>query len=200
MCFLNLIKKNHGIRISSYFFRQLSPLIIAYITGRRTDHLGDTVFFHILRHIHANQILLGTEYHFRQSLGKFCLAHSCRSQEHKGSNRAFRVFQSHSASLDCLRNSMYCLILPDDTCMKHLLQLLQLLAFRLTQLFCRNPCPIGNDEGDVALRHMKLVLFLVLLPLFQYFIQFFLLLFLFLLDERRCFEIFLTDTIFLFSL
>ena len=48
MCFFNLIEQNHAVGISAYLFRQLTAFIISYISRRRSNQFGYTVFLHVL--------------------------------------------------------------------------------------------------------------------------------------------------------
>ena len=62
MGFLDLIKKNHGIRISADLLAELAALLIAHIAWWGTDQLGDAVLFHIFGHIDADHGLLAAKY------------------------------------------------------------------------------------------------------------------------------------------
>ena len=78
MRLLNLIEKNDGIRISPHLFAELAALVVAHIAWRGTDHLGDAVLLHVLRHIDADQRVLGAEHGLRQCLGQLCLSDTGR--------------------------------------------------------------------------------------------------------------------------
>ena len=68
MSLLDLIEKDHGIWIAAYLFAELTALIIAHISWRRTNHLGDAVLLHVLRHINSDQIVFRTEHGLCKSL------------------------------------------------------------------------------------------------------------------------------------
>ena len=54
MGFLDFIEKHYGIGLSSYRFRKLSALFVAYIAGSRADKTGYGIFLHVLRHIDSD--------------------------------------------------------------------------------------------------------------------------------------------------
>ena len=127
MSLLNLVKKKHAIRISSYFFTELAAFIISHISGRGSDKFGHTVFLHIFRHIDADHGLFASEHSFRKRFGKFCFSHAGRSEEKKRSDRASGIFKSHSAPLYCLRHCFHRLILSDYASVKFFFQMCQSL-------------------------------------------------------------------------
>ena len=47
----NLVEQDYGIWLSADALSQLSRLVIADISGRRADYLGNAVLLHVLRHI-----------------------------------------------------------------------------------------------------------------------------------------------------
>ena len=81
MSLFNLVKKNDTVWISAHFFAELSTFFIAYISGRRSDHFRNTMFFHIFGHIYTDHCLLTSKYSFRQRFGKLRFSHSGRSQK-----------------------------------------------------------------------------------------------------------------------
>ena len=81
MCLLDLIEKDHGVRISADLLTELSALLVTNISWRRSDHLGDAVFLHILRHINPDQCILSAKHGFGQRFAKFGFSDPSRSQE-----------------------------------------------------------------------------------------------------------------------
>ena len=144
MSLLNLIKKQYTVRISADLLTELAAFFISYISRRRTDQLGDTVFLHIFGHIYTNHRLFTSKDSFCQSLGKFCLTNTCRSKKKERTNGTVRIFKSYSSPFHCLRNSFHCLILSDHTFMKFFLQTSKTFGFSLCQFLKRNLCPVRN--------------------------------------------------------
>ena len=54
VCFLNLIEQNHRVGIPAYLLGQLAAVVVAHISGRRSDELGDAVLLHIFGHVHSD--------------------------------------------------------------------------------------------------------------------------------------------------
>ena len=79
MGFLHLIKEDHRIRVSADFFTQLSAALVSHISWRGSDHLGNAVLLHILRHIYTDQGILRTEHGFRKGFAEFRLSDTCGS-------------------------------------------------------------------------------------------------------------------------
>ena len=67
---LNLIKKDHAVRVPAHLLTELSALIIANIPWRGTDQLGDAVLLHIFRHVHTDHCLLASKHSLGKRLGK----------------------------------------------------------------------------------------------------------------------------------
>ena len=47
MCFLNLIKQNHGIWMCTHLVTELSTFFMTDISRRGSDHLRNRMFLHI---------------------------------------------------------------------------------------------------------------------------------------------------------
>ena len=148
MCFLNLIKKQDTVWISADFLAELSAFFIAYISRRRSDQFGDTVFLHIFRHIYTDHCLFTAKYCFCKGFGKFCLSDTCRAKEKEGANRTVRIFKSNSSSFDCLCNSFHCFILSDHTFVEFFLQTCKTFCFSLCQFLQWDLGPVGNRFCD----------------------------------------------------
>ena len=59
--FLDLIKKDQGIGTAAYFFAELTAFLVADVSGRRSDQLGDAVLLHIFRHVYADHRVFAPE-------------------------------------------------------------------------------------------------------------------------------------------
>ena len=94
MRFLDFVQKNNRIWFPSDGFGQLTALIVAHISRRRTDKTAHRVTLLILRHINPRNHILVIEQELRQALCKFGFAHTCGSEEHKRTNRSLLVLQS----------------------------------------------------------------------------------------------------------
>ena len=141
MCFFDFIEQNHRVGISSHLLRELAAFLIADVAGRRTDNLRDGVFFHVFTHVNPNESLFRAEHSFRQCLGEFGLTDTGRAEEKEGTNRTVRILQADPSAPDSAGYRTPCLILPDDTLMKHRLQLFQALILLLGQFLDRDSGP-----------------------------------------------------------
>ena len=90
--FLDLIEQDHTVRVAAHFFRELAAFLVANVSRRGTDQLGNAVFLHVFRHINADQGLLCTENCLGECFGKFCFSDTGRSKKQEGSCRTVRVF------------------------------------------------------------------------------------------------------------
>ena len=155
MSLFYLIKQNHRIRIPSDFLTELSSFFISHISWRRSHQLGDTVFLHIFRHVYTDHGLFTAKHYVCQYLGQFRLSHTGRSKEQERTNRTFRILQTHTASLDCLRHCCHCLILSNHSLVQSMFQLQQPMGFLFFQLLHRNLCPHRYDLCDLILANLR---------------------------------------------
>ena len=102
MGLLHLIQQYDCIGLSAYFFSQLSPFLIAYISRRCSDKPGYREFLHILAHINTDQVIHRVEKVFCEYLGQLGLANTGGTKEDKGANGFVRVFQSGPVPLNTL--------------------------------------------------------------------------------------------------
>ena len=154
MRFFDLVKQNDGIRSAAHSFGQLAALLVAHISGRRTDQTRHGEFLHILRHIDPHQILFIVKQRLCQRLGKLCLADARGAKEQERAERPVRVLNACSASLDSLRDDAHGLILADNTLVQRIFEMQQLVAFALHQSCGRDTRPALDDLGDLLLRDL----------------------------------------------
>ena len=150
----DLVKQNDGIRSAAHGFGQLAALLVAHVSGRRTNQTRHGELLHILRHIDAHQILFIVKQRLCQRLGKLCLADAGRAKEQERAEGPVRVLDACSASLDSLRDDAHGLILADNTLVQRVLQMQQLVALPLHQPRGRDACPALDDLGDLLLRDL----------------------------------------------
>src|SRR5271155_455829 len=96
MRLLDLVQQDHRIRRPLDPLRQLTALLVADISRRRTDQLRDRMLLHELRHIEANQRLLRAEEELRQRARHLRLAYTSRPEEQERSDRPVRRFESRA--------------------------------------------------------------------------------------------------------
>ncbi len=104
VCLFDLIEQHNGIRLAAHGLGQLTALIIAYISRRRTDQTRHGVLLHILGHIETDQGIFVTEHGFRKRLAQLGLAYAGRAEENERADGALRIMQADSAAADGLCN------------------------------------------------------------------------------------------------
>ena len=126
--------------LAAHGFGQLAALLVAHISGRRTDQTRHGELLHILRHIDAHQVLFIVKQRLCQRLGKLCLADARGAKEQERADGAVRVLNACSAALDGLGDDAHGLVLADNTLVQRIFEMQQLLAFALHQS-CETGCP-----------------------------------------------------------
>ena len=165
------IEQNYRVRFAAYGLRELSALVVSYVSRRRTDQPAYAEFLLIFRHVDTRHQRLVVEEVFGQSLGQFGLAYTGRSQEDERTDGTFRVLQSRTAAPHGIAHGLYGFVLPDDPFVEFLFQMEQLLALALQHLAHGYARPTAYHIGDVfrghflfnhrvcALRVLQLVLY-----------------------------------------
>ena len=128
-CLFNFIKQNNRIRVSAHLFTELTALFVAHIARRRTDHTGNTVFFHIFRHINTHHGIFIAKQCLCQCLGKLRFTHTCRPQEQERTNGSVGIFQPDTATAHCFGKSLDRFLLANDTLMQGFFQTQKSLTF-----------------------------------------------------------------------
>ena len=105
MGFLDLIQQQHRVGAPSHRFRQLTTLLVAHISRRRTDQSRHSVALHELTHIEPHQGFVFIEQGRRQGLGQFGLADAGGAKEQKRSHRPPRILHPRPRPTDRRRHS-----------------------------------------------------------------------------------------------
>ena len=77
--FFDFIKKHYRIRFSPYFFGELTALLKAYISRRRTDEFRHVEFVHIFAHINPDNRVFVAEHRLGKRFAKLGFAYAGRS-------------------------------------------------------------------------------------------------------------------------
>ncbi len=74
MGLFDFVEEHHGIGAAADLFGELAAFLVADVAGRRTDHAGGVVAFHVFAHVQLDERLGVAEQNFRQRLGQkaFC--------------------------------------------------------------------------------------------------------------------------------
>ena len=100
MRFFDFIEEDHGKRLSADCFRQLTALIVSYISGRCSDQAGYGEFLHVFAHIDTHHVVLVVKKVISQRLREFRLADACRTEEQEGTDRSLRILDSGLGTKD----------------------------------------------------------------------------------------------------
>ena len=83
MRLLDLVEQYHAVRMAPHLLGELTALVIAHIAGRRAHQPGYIELLHILRHVDADDGILGAEDNVGKRLGQLRLSDAGRSKEEK---------------------------------------------------------------------------------------------------------------------
>ena len=176
MGLLHLVKEHHGVGFSPHGLRQLAALVVAHISGRRSDEPGHGVLLHVLAHVDADHIVLIVEQRLRQGLGQLRLAHAGGAQEQEGADGLGGILDARLGAENGLRHLLHALVLADHPLVEQFVQMKGLAALALRQLRHRNVSPLGHNAGDLVLGHTlvhqaQILVLHPLLLLIQLFLQ-----------------------------
>ena len=151
MGFLHLVQQDHRIGLAPHGLRELAPFLVAHVPGRGANEPGYGVALHILRHIKPHDGGFIVKELLRQGFAQFRLAHTGGTQEQKRGDGAPWIRQAGAGTLDGIGHAAHRLLLTHHPCMEPLLQIQQLLEFRLGKA-------LYGDAGPLAyhLRHVLL--------------------------------------------
>ena len=153
MGLLHLVEQHHAVGMGAHGLGQLTALLVAHVSGRRSDQTGHAVLLHVLGHVDAHDVLLVVKQRLRQRLGKLRLAHARGAEEQERADGPVRVLNARARAQDGLGDLGDGLVLADHALVQDALQAQQLLALALHQLGDRNARPAGHDPGDFLLGH-----------------------------------------------
>ena len=151
--FFHLIEQHHAVRFAAHSLGQLTALFITDISRRRADQTADAELLHIFGHIDTHHVALVVKQSLCQRLGKLGLADACGAKEQEAADGAVGVGDTGAAAQDSLAHLGHGLVLTDDPLVQHIVQMQQLLAFALHQLFYRDAGPACHDAGDLLIGH-----------------------------------------------
>ena len=148
VCLFHLIEQNNRVRSAANRFGQLTALLIADISWRRSDQTGDGVFLHVFAHINTDHVVFIIKQGLGKGLGKLGLTDTGRSQEQEGTDWTVRVGDTCPRTQDCFADKADCLILSDDIFVQDVLHVQQLLALTLHDLGNRDAGPLADHLGN----------------------------------------------------
>src|SRR5687768_12811560 len=115
MRLLNLIEEHHCVRTPPDSFSQLTTLLVAHVTRGRTNHPGDGMLFHVLRHIKTNHRAFVVEQEFSERPRRFGFAHSRWPKEDERTDRTIWVLESGPRTTHSICHCHKRLVLPNHS-------------------------------------------------------------------------------------
>ena len=154
MCLFDLIKQHHTVRAAAHGFGQLSALVMAQITRRRTQQPGSGVLLLILRHIKFEQGFFAAEPADRQRPGKSRFAHSRGAKKQHGTHGPARLAKTGAAAPDGTSHRSHSPALAHDLGVEPLFQLIQPFPLLLAYPLHRHTAGLRHHTGDIV-RHQR---------------------------------------------
>ena len=174
MRLLYLIEEHHLVGLAPHGLGELSALVVADISWRRTDESRHAELLLVLTHVDTRHHRLIVKEVLSQCLGQLRLAHARGPQEDERPDGALVVLQSGTAATHRIAHGLYGSLLPYHTLVEFLLQVQQLLTFGGLHAAHGNARPAAHHVGDVICRHLlpyHLLLGLRSLVLLQFLLQ-----------------------------
>ena len=129
---------------------ELTALVVAHISRRATDKLGDLELATVLRHIKADERILAAKQILGKRLCKLGLTGTRGAQEDERAAGTARIFEGRATATNSLGHSRNRLVLADNARLKHALALQQAARFALGERAHRHAGGDGDDIGNLS--------------------------------------------------
>ena len=146
--FFDFVEQNDAVGLAPNFFGQLAAVIIAHITGWRTDQLADRMRLHEFGHVQPNHGIFAFKHGFGDSFDQLGLADTGRSDKDE---RCRLVLFPESRPIPAngagqRRNS---LMLSDQALMQTVFQIQKLVGLGFADALHGNAGPHLHNLGDI---------------------------------------------------
>ena len=149
MRLLDLVEEDHRVGLAAHLLGELPALFVADIARRRADEPRHRVLLHVLRHVDADQVILGVEQERRQRLAEFRLADARRAEEEEAAVGPVGIGKARARAPDRVRHHAHRLVLADDALVQLLFHVDELVALALHHLRDRDAGRARHDLGDL---------------------------------------------------
>ena len=129
---------------------KLTALVVAHVTRRATDELGDLKLATELGHVEADERVLAAKEVLGERLGELGLARAGGTQEDKAAAGATRILERRAAAAHGLGDGLDSLVLADDAGLEHAFGLQQAPALALGERGNRHARGHGHDVGNLG--------------------------------------------------
>ena len=150
MRLLDLVEQHDRVRVTTNGLGKLTALVVAHVTRRATDKLGDLELAAELRHVEADERVLTAKEVLGERLGELGLACAGGTQEDKAATGTTRILERRAAAAHGLGNGLDGLVLTDDARLEHAFGLQQAAALALGERGNRHARGHGHDVGNLT--------------------------------------------------
>ena len=138
MRLLDFVEQDHRVRLAADSLGQITALLVADITRRRTDQPRHRMFFHELGHVDADQVILGIKHELGQCLAQLGFADTCRPKKEERTIRPVRIAKTRARTTDGIGHQAHGLILPHHAAVQAFFHFQQFFALTLHHFGHRN--------------------------------------------------------------
>ena len=147
---LDLVEQHDRVRVTTNGLGKLTALVVAHVTRRATDELGDLKLATELGHVEADERVLAAKEVLGERLGELGLARAGGTQEDKAAAGATRILERRAAAAHGLGDGLDSLVLADDAGLEHAFGLQQAPALALGERGNRHARGHGHDVGNLG--------------------------------------------------
>ena len=158
MGLFDFVKQHHRIGLAPDFLGQLTGIVVAHISGRRSDNPRYRMLLHEFGHIQPDQRFGRVKKLVCQCFHQFGLSHACGTGKDEG-YRFLLVGNSGTASLDGTHHGVHRFVLPHDLFLDPGTQLVDLFILHFGDAGGGDPRPELDHPGQFLCRQHHLVLF-----------------------------------------
>ena len=146
---LDFVEQHDGVGRTLDALGELAAFLVADVSRRRTDELGDGVLLHELRHIEADERLLAAEEELGEGAGHFGFADAGGSEEEERTDGTVRRFESGTRAANGASERGDRFVLRDDALVQLFFDAEQLLRLFFLDRGDGNAGPAADDVFDV---------------------------------------------------
>src|SRR4051812_35856058 len=132
MSLFQFIEHDNTMRAATQLAGELALLVVTDIARRGTDHARNRVLLHVLRHINADQVFVGTKDLCGQRSCQFGFTNAGWTKKHENTGWTIVWLESCTRHLDSLGDAMHGFVLTNDSPFQPYVQTEQAISFLAT--------------------------------------------------------------------
>ena len=149
MRFFDLVEEHHRVGTTTHRFGELTTLVVADVSRRRTNEATHRVLLHVLAHIDANHRTLVIEQELGQRSGELGLADTRGAEEQEATDGTMRVGQAGPTSPDRVGDHGDCVVLTNHPLVQYILEANELVDLARHESRHRHAGPLRDHFGDI---------------------------------------------------